>query len=105
MAVFWYIAPCSLVLTDVSEEHVFIIALMMEGVRSSETSVNIYQTTRRNIPEDSHIQFLHNHRQDRGISLSQEPIHLNVNKKIREKERQKRRCEENKYEYKKHKHK
>jgi hypothetical protein len=32
------------------------IALMMEAVSSSETSVNIYQTTRRNIPEDSYIQ-------------------------------------------------
>jgi membrane-bound lytic murein transglycosylase MltF len=31
------------------------IALMMEAVRSSETSVNFYQTTRRNIPEDSHL--------------------------------------------------
>jgi hypothetical protein len=29
-----------------------LIALMMEAVSSSETSVNIYQTTRRNIPQD-----------------------------------------------------
>jgi hypothetical protein len=29
---------------------------MMEAVRVSETSVNIYQTTRRNILEDSHIE-------------------------------------------------
>jgi hypothetical protein len=36
-----------------------IIALMMEAVSTSETSVNFYQTTRRNIPEDSH---LHTHR-------------------------------------------
>jgi hypothetical protein len=28
---------------------------MMEAVSSSETSVNIYQTTWRNIPEDSHL--------------------------------------------------
>jgi hypothetical protein len=28
---------------------------MIEAASSSETSVNIYQTTRRNIPEDSHI--------------------------------------------------
>jgi hypothetical protein len=27
----------------------------MEAVRTSETSVSIYQTTRRNIPEDSHL--------------------------------------------------
>jgi hypothetical protein len=34
-----------------------IIALMMEAVITSETSVNVYQTTWRNIPEDSHHQF------------------------------------------------
>jgi hypothetical protein len=28
---------------------------MMEAVTSSETSVSIYQTTRRNIPEDGHL--------------------------------------------------
>jgi transposase-like protein len=28
---------------------------MMEAVSISETSVNFYQTTRRNIPEDSHF--------------------------------------------------
>jgi hypothetical protein len=43
MAVFWVVAPCSLV-----------IALMTEAARTSETSVNFYQTTRRNNPEDSH---------------------------------------------------
>jgi hypothetical protein len=32
-----------------------LIALMMEAVSTSETSVIIYQTTRRNIPEDSHL--------------------------------------------------
>jgi hypothetical protein len=32
-----------------------LIALMMEAVNSSETSFNIYQTTRCNIPEDSHL--------------------------------------------------
>jgi hypothetical protein len=32
-----------------------LIALMMETVRTSEKSVNFYQTTRRNIPEDSHL--------------------------------------------------
>jgi hypothetical protein len=31
------------------------IALMMEASRTSETSVNFYQTTRHNIPEDSHL--------------------------------------------------
>jgi hypothetical protein len=28
---------------------------MMEAVSTSETSVNFYQTTRRNIPENSHL--------------------------------------------------
>jgi hypothetical protein len=28
---------------------------MMEAARTSETSVNFYQTTRRNNPEDSHL--------------------------------------------------
>jgi hypothetical protein len=32
-----------------------LIALMMEAANTSETSVNFYQTTRRNIPEDSHL--------------------------------------------------
>jgi hypothetical protein len=31
------------------------IALMMEAASTSETSVNFYQTTRRNNPEDSHL--------------------------------------------------
>jgi hypothetical protein len=31
------------------------IALMMETPSTSETPVNFYQTTRRNIPEDSHL--------------------------------------------------
>jgi hypothetical protein len=31
-----------------------IITLMMEAASTSETSVNVYQTTRRNIPEDSY---------------------------------------------------
>jgi hypothetical protein len=31
------------------------IALMMEAASTSETSVNFYQTTWRNNPEDSHL--------------------------------------------------
>jgi hypothetical protein len=38
-----------------------IIALMMEAESTSETSVNLYQSTRRNNPEDSH---LHIHRRE-----------------------------------------
>jgi hypothetical protein len=33
-----------------------IIALMMEAARTYEKSLNFYQTTWRNIPEDSHLQ-------------------------------------------------
>jgi hypothetical protein len=36
-----------------------LIALMIEAASTSETSVNFYQTTRCNNPEDSHLQ-LHN---------------------------------------------
>jgi hypothetical protein len=32
-----------------------ITTVMIEAVSTSETSVNFYQTTRRNIPEDSHL--------------------------------------------------
>jgi hypothetical protein len=42
--VFWDVAPCSLA-----------IAMMMEAASPSETSVNFYQTTRSNIPEDSYV--------------------------------------------------
>jgi hypothetical protein len=44
MAVFWVVAPCRP-----------IIALMMEATSTSETSVNFYQTTRCNNPEDSQL--------------------------------------------------
>jgi hypothetical protein len=39
-------------LTDVSEE---LTAFIIRAVSTSETSVNFYQTTRRNIPEDIFI--------------------------------------------------
>jgi hypothetical protein len=44
--------------TDISEVlAAFIIrVLMMEAANTSEMSVNFYQTTRCNIPEDSHLQ-------------------------------------------------
>jgi hypothetical protein len=49
-------------LTDVSEVRTAsIIALTMETVRTSETSVNIYLTTWQYIPEDSK---LHNRRRE-----------------------------------------
>jgi hypothetical protein len=43
MAVFWVVAPCSLVIRA--------IALIMEAARTSETLVNFYQTTWRYNPE------------------------------------------------------
>jgi hypothetical protein len=49
IAVFWDVAPCSLV-----EVYRRLIALMMEAATSiSETSVNFYQSTRRNIIQSS----------------------------------------------------
>jgi hypothetical protein len=51
MALFWVVAPCSLVVLAAS----IAIALMMEAARTSETLVNLYQTTRRYNPEDSHL--------------------------------------------------
>jgi hypothetical protein len=48
MAVFWVVAPCSLV-------EVMTIVLMMEATSTSETPINFYQATRRNNPEHSHI--------------------------------------------------
>jgi hypothetical protein len=37
------------------KEGYIVIALMMEAVRTSEISVNIYLTTRQYIPEDSKL--------------------------------------------------
>jgi hypothetical protein len=80
-AVFWLVAPCSLVevyqrfrgpcclhhqgdrpsakyLSDfcgMCSNLALIIVLMMEAARTSETLVNFYQTTLRYNPEDSHI--------------------------------------------------
>jgi hypothetical protein len=48
-------------MTDVSEvlTAYIIIALMMEAGRTSEPSVNFYETTRRNIPEGCHLHTRH----------------------------------------------
>jgi phage-related protein len=53
------------ILTDVSDGLIAsiiraiikVISLMMEAVKPSETTVNIYQTTKCYIPEDCHLQF------------------------------------------------
>jgi hypothetical protein len=50
-AIFWDVAPCSLVDTD---RH--FITLKMEAVSSSETSINIYQTAQCYIPQDGHLE-------------------------------------------------
>jgi hypothetical protein len=67
-------------LTDVSEMRTaFIIALIMEAVRISETSVNINLTIRRHIPEDSK---LHIRRRENLISHK-----LQTNKQIHNKDK------------------
>jgi hypothetical protein len=45
MAVFWDVGPC-----------IAVIALMMEAVQTSETSVNLFQSAWRYNPEDGHLQ-------------------------------------------------
>jgi hypothetical protein len=62
MAVFWVVVPYSLI-----EVYRRFIALMMEAVSTSETSVNFYQTTRRYNPEDS---YLHSRRHENLKSYS-----------------------------------
>jgi hypothetical protein len=52
-----------------SEEHTASIfraeeALKLETVSSSETTVGIYQTFQRNIPEDSHLYYRQRHRRE-----------------------------------------
>jgi hypothetical protein len=54
MAVFWVVAPCSLVkFTNVSEVLAASIIRAMEAARTSETLINFYQTTRRYNPEEA----------------------------------------------------
>jgi hypothetical protein len=49
MAVFWVAAP----FPNISDVPIPVIALMIEVTSASETSLNFYQTTWRNKPEDS----------------------------------------------------
>jgi hypothetical protein len=53
---FWNVAPCSLV--DVYRRSEVLAASIIRAMSTSETSVNFYQTTRRNNPEDSHFRTL-----------------------------------------------
>jgi hypothetical protein len=61
MAVFWNFASCSLVDIERRFRGAYCLHqqgdLMMEAVNSSETSANVYQTTRRKMTEDSHLHF------------------------------------------------
>jgi hypothetical protein len=57
MTAFYDVEPCSLVEVDRHFRGYYcLIALMMEAVSTSETSVNFYETTWRDIPEGCHIQ-------------------------------------------------
>jgi hypothetical protein len=51
ITVFWDVAPWEF--ADVSD--VFAAFIIRALTNASETSVNFYQTTRRNNPEDSHL--------------------------------------------------
>jgi hypothetical protein len=65
MAVFWVVAPCSLVevyrrfrgacCLHYQGDVTSLTALMVEAAGTSEMPVKFYQTTRRNDPEDSHL--------------------------------------------------
>jgi hypothetical protein len=56
MALFWVAAPCSPV--EVYRRFrgtVINLRAMMKAARTSETSINFYQTARHNNPEDGHL--------------------------------------------------
>jgi hypothetical protein len=55
ISVLWDVAPCCLVDIDRRFRGAYCLHYKGEAVSSSETSVSIYQITRRNIPEDSHV--------------------------------------------------
>jgi hypothetical protein len=61
MAVFWVVAPCSLVKVyrrfscACCLHHQGVIVLLMEAASTSEMSVNFCQTARCNNPEYSHL--------------------------------------------------
>jgi hypothetical protein len=69
MTVFWVVSPFTQMFTDVSEVvMVSIIALMTQSASTSETSVNLYQTAGRNIPEDNlHTRSLENLKSHQGF--------------------------------------
>jgi hypothetical protein len=82
MAVFWVVAPCSLVevyrrfrgACCLHHHHHQGIALMMEAAGTSETLVNFHQTTGRYIPEDN---YLRTHRRENLKSYLTLPVYQN----------------------------
>jgi hypothetical protein len=61
MTVFWDVAPCGLeeidiLFTGACCPIIRAITHRPEAVSTCEASVNFFDTTRRNIPEDSHLQ-------------------------------------------------
>jgi hypothetical protein len=56
MAVFWVVAPCSLIEIYQRFRRICCLNHQVDGAAcTSETSVNFYQTTRCYNPEDSHL--------------------------------------------------
>jgi hypothetical protein len=55
MTVFWDVTQCGLVDTDRRFRVAYCLHHKTDAVSSTETSVNIYQTTRCNVAEDSHL--------------------------------------------------
>jgi DNA topoisomerase VI subunit B len=59
--IFWDMLPSSQVDVDRRFRGAYCLhhqgALMIEAVRTTETSVNIYSTTRQHIPEDSKLHY------------------------------------------------
>jgi RNA binding exosome subunit len=56
MAVFWVVARVVWYkFADVSEVLAALLKILMEAASTSETSVNIYETTQRKNSEDSHL--------------------------------------------------
>jgi hypothetical protein len=58
MSVLWDIVPCNLVDTELHFREVTTSIMMKEAVRSSETSISIYEITWCSIPADSNLHTL-----------------------------------------------
>jgi hypothetical protein len=71
MTVFWDVAPCSLV--KVFLRFIDACCLIIKAASTSETSVNFYQTTRRNTPENTHL-----HTHNMKFSITIRTTHLSI---------------------------